>query len=162
MVHWEGVGKSDEWYTPKYIFDALGCRFDLDVAHPKQATFVPAKQYYTENSLEKEWHGFVWMNPPFGGKNGLVSWLQKFVDHGDGIALVPDRTSAAWFQNYAPKMDSIIFVGPRIKFIRPDGEQGKSPNVGTALFGLGEKAKTAMTNGRDLGILVYPALKEGE
>jgi hypothetical protein len=23
-----------EWYTPPYIFDALGCRFDLDPASP--------------------------------------------------------------------------------------------------------------------------------
>jgi len=32
MSHWEAAGKSSEWYTPKYIFDALGCTFDLDVA----------------------------------------------------------------------------------------------------------------------------------
>ena len=44
MGHWEGVGKSDEWYTPKYIFDALGVIFDLDVARPANAdTFVPCR-----------------------------------------------------------------------------------------------------------------------
>ncbi len=34
MSHWEASGESNEWYTPKYIFDALGTRFDLDVAAP--------------------------------------------------------------------------------------------------------------------------------
>jgi len=162
MSHWIGIGKSDEWYTPKYIFDALGCEFDLDVAHPSQKTNVPAKEYYTEKSLEKEWNGFVWMNPPFGGRNGLEPWLNKFLSHGNGIALVPDRTSARWFQTYAPKMDAILFVGPKIKFIQYDGKIGKSPNVGTALLGIGKKAEESLMRGSSLGFLVYPALKEGE
>lgn len=34
MSH-EAAGKSDEWYTPKYIFDALNTWFDLDVAAPE-------------------------------------------------------------------------------------------------------------------------------
>jgi hypothetical protein len=34
MAAYEAAGESDEWYTPKYIFDALGLRFDLDVAAP--------------------------------------------------------------------------------------------------------------------------------
>ena len=28
------VNTSDEWYTPKYVFDALEEEFDLDVASP--------------------------------------------------------------------------------------------------------------------------------
>lgn len=35
MSQWESVGKSDEWYTSKYVFDAPDVEFDLDVAHPK-------------------------------------------------------------------------------------------------------------------------------
>ena len=34
MGAYERPGESDEWYTPAYIFDALGERFDLDVAAP--------------------------------------------------------------------------------------------------------------------------------
>jgi hypothetical protein len=162
MSHWESVGKSDEWYTPKYIFDALGCEFDLDVAHPKQQTFVPAKEYFTENSLEKEWHGFVWMNPPFGGRNGIVPWLDKFVSHGNGIALVPDRTSASWFQHYAKYTDLMLFMSPKVKFIRPDGSLGKSPNVGTVLWGIGEKAENALFRAKSLGFLARKTLVEKE
>lgn len=78
MSYWEASGKNNEWYTPQYIFDAMGCRFDLDVAHPEIETKVPCENYYSSGSLEKEWQGFVWMNPPFGGRNGLVPWLDKF------------------------------------------------------------------------------------
>lgn len=41
MSVWESSGKSDEWYTPAFIFEALGERFDLDVASPPRATHVP-------------------------------------------------------------------------------------------------------------------------
>lgn len=94
MSH-EQLGKSDEWYTLKYIFDALGCIFDMDVCCPASLEHVktPTGTYLHNNSLEREWKGFVWMNPPFGGRNGIVPWLDKIYDHGNGIALTPDRTS---------------------------------------------------------------------
>ena len=34
MAAYEAPGETDEWHTPRYIFDALGVRFDLDVASP--------------------------------------------------------------------------------------------------------------------------------
>lgn len=34
MASWESPGVTDAWYTPPEVFEALGCRFDLDVAHP--------------------------------------------------------------------------------------------------------------------------------
>jgi hypothetical protein len=155
MGYWETKGRSDEWYTPQYIFDALACTFDLDVAHPAGAsTFVPAGEVYSEGSLEKPWHGFVWMNPPFGGRNGVVPWLARFAAHGNGIALVPDRTSAPWFQRFAPQMDAILFVSPKVKFVRPDGTVGASPSNGTALFGMGARACKALTSATRLGFVV--------
>lgn len=36
MAAYEKTGESDEWYTPRYIFDALNARFDMDVAAPKE------------------------------------------------------------------------------------------------------------------------------
>ena len=151
MGYWEATGKTDEWYTPKYVFDALDCTFDLDVAHPTHATFVPADMVLTERGLERDWTGFVWMNPPFGGRNGIVPWLEKFFDHGNGIALVPDRTSAPWFQKFAPMADAILFMSPKIKFIGADGKEGASPSTGTALFAKGERALAAFANARSLG-----------
>jgi DNA N-6-adenine-methyltransferase Dam len=167
MSKWESAGKSDEWYTPKYVFDAMGfvfgldVVFDLDVAAPKDRTFcyVPAKNFITEGSIESDWNGFVWMNPPFGGRNSIGVWLDKIFMHNDGIALTPDRTSAAWWQRAASQCDAILFVKGKIKFIRPDGTEGKSPSTGTTLFGYGCRAKhaLALANDRGLGILLKMA-----
>ena len=140
-LHEQSVGATDEWYTPPYVFKALGCRFDLDVAHPglPYADWVPADALVTHDSLNREWTGFVWMNPPFGGRNGLVPWLDKFAAHGDGICLVPDRTSAPWWQAMAARVDAILFVAPKIKFIGRDGKEGRSPAQGTSLMASGHR-----------------------
>lgn len=158
MSHWEAcVGASDEWYTPKYIFDALGEGFDLDVASRYVPLHVPLLGHYIgSNSLIADWRGFVWMNPPFGGRNSLEPWLDKFFDHGNGIALTPDRTSAPWFQKAWGCADLALFL-PKVKFIRPDGSLGKSPSNGTTLWAAGSRAAEALTRAAPkLGILAAP------
>ena len=92
------------------------------------------------------------MNPPFGGRNGLVPWLDKFFDHGNGIALTPDRTSAPWWQDAARRADGILFVAGKIKFERPDGSVGKSPGTGTTLFASGARADAALIRAARLGL----------
>jgi hypothetical protein len=59
--------KSDEHYTPKWLFDRMGIEFDLDVASPIGGSYVPTRKYYTEedDGLAQDWSGVVWMNPPF-------------------------------------------------------------------------------------------------
>lgn len=167
MSIWEpSIGASDEWYTPAYIFDALGVAFDLDVAAPPQGgPHVPAANWICEHSLTVPWRGFVWMNPPFGGRNGLVPWLDKFFAHGNGIALTPDRTSAPWWQDAARKADAVLFVAGKVKFIRPDGSVGKSPGTGTTLFASGCRAIEALQRAREAGLGFAPARraqKDGE
>lgn len=156
MAAYEAAGETDEWFTPRYIFDGIGERFCLDVAAPPEGPrHVPAARWYSADSLLLPWSGFVWMNPPFGHQRHKRSWLEKFFAHGSGIALVPDRTSAPWFQEYAPKADAILWVAPKIKFERPDGSVGVSPGTGTALFAAGARAVTAL--GRSgLGFLTTP------
>lgn len=142
----EAPGKSDEWYTPKYVFDALGVKFSVDVAAPVDLTHVttPANRFIHANSLEKPWDGLVWMNPPFGKRNGLQPWLSKFFEHGQGIALTPDRTSAPWWNWAANRADGVLFVGHKIKFVKPDGTLGKQPGTGTCLWAAGDYAVTTL------------------
>lgn len=146
------TSNSDEWYTPKYIFEALGETFDLDVAHPPAPSCVPAARFYSENSLDLEWQGFIWMNPPFGGRGALAPWLDKFFAHGNGIALTPDRTSAPWWQEAAAKADAILFTAGKPKFIKPCGTPGKSPANGVSLFASGERAVTALNRASSAGL----------
>lgn len=156
MGYWEKHGASEEWYTPAYIFEAMGVQFDLDVAHPPLPTHVPCKEWLSSDSLEKEWRGFIWMNPPFGGRNGLRPWINKFFAHGNGVALTPDRTSAPWWQYAAASADAILFVAGKIRFLRPDGSEGVSPSNGTTLLASGQLGVDALScaSAAKLGFLV--------
>jgi len=159
-LHEQCVGATDEWYTPPHVFNALGCSYDMDVASPGKSVtpWIPAVEFITADSLSKDWRGFVWMNPPFGGRNGLVSWLEKFFAHGNGISLVPDRTSAPWWQQFAPRADAILFVAPKIKFIDANGKLGKSPAQGTCLLASGRRALEPLHRAaaKGLGVLMKP------
>lgn len=162
MGMWErSVGESDEWYTPAYVFDALGEVFDLDVSSPAVRRHVPARCWLTdrEDGLKYApyWHGMLWMNPPFGGRNGIKPWLDRFFDHGNGVALTPDRTSAPWWQEAARKADMVLFVDGKIRFERPDGSLGKSPGNGTTLFAAGDRGVQALHRAAEHGLGWVPA-----
>lgn len=162
MGHWESLGRSDDWWTPPAVFEALGERFDTDVSHPGDASCaVPAAKWVMTEALERDWQsfGFVWMNPPFGGRNGLAPWLDKFFAHRNGIALTPDRTSAPWFQNAFRRADAVLFTR-KLRFLRPDGSEGVSPSNGTALLACGDRAVRALRRASesDFGILALPSV----
>jgi hypothetical protein len=158
MSH-ERRGESDEWYTPRYVFDALGVTFDLDVACPPEGPrHVPARSFYSAGALGLPWGGLVWMNPPFGHQRTKRAWLERFFAHGNGIALLPDRTSAPWWQEFAPRADAVLFVAPKIKFERPDGSIGEQPGTGTTLFAAGPVAVAALVRARSLGRTFFPAM----
>lgn len=140
--HEPSIGATDDWFTPPEIFDALGVTFDLDPCSPGRGHWVPARSIYTkdDDGLAQAWHGLVWMNPPFGGRNGHVPWLAKFFAHGNGIGLARACTSSGWWHDWMPKADAIVFPRGKTKFIRPDGSVGKSPGHGVALFASGVAA----------------------
>lgn len=159
-LHEQATGATDEWYTPPHVFEAMAVRFDLDVSHPglDVVDWIPADRIIEAGSLSRDWSGFVWMNAPFGGRNGLLPWLEKFFQHGNGVALVPDRTSAPWWQAYARRADLLLFVSPKLKFIGRDGKLGASPAQGTTLMAVGERGRHALENATraGLGLLSIP------
>lgn len=147
MAKHETPGRSDEWYTPDFVFEALGEHFDMDVAAPLKAG-CPSDRYCAfklcEDSLALAWGGFIWMNPPFGGRGAIEPWLKKFFAHGNGIALTPDRTSAPWWQRAAPQADAVMFWAPKIHFIPGPGARASSPAQGTTLFASGARGVAAL------------------
>lgn len=155
-----GIGQSNDWFTPASVFKALECRFDLDVAAPPEGPLhVPCNTWISSDSLCQPWHGFVWMNPPFGGRNGLAPWLGKFFDHGNGIALTPDRTSAPWFHASWHRADAVMFAR-KTPFVKADGKTAGSPAFGTALWASGERGVAALNNAsaNGFGLLCRPAM----
>jgi hypothetical protein len=156
----ERAGATDEWYTPPYVFESLGCSFDIDVASPGRdiTPWIPATKFITKRNPAYTWDGFIWMNPPFGGRNGIVPWLDRFFEHGNGIALTPDRTSVAWWQDAVRRADAVLFVSSKIKFIDATGAIGKSPAQGSTLFAVAPRAVSVLRNASrsGLGLLLAP------
>lgn len=140
------IGASDDWYTPPEIFVALGLTFDLDPCSPGPEHWVPARQVYTiaDDGLAQPWSGLVFMNPPFGGRNGHVPWLRKFLDHGNGIGIVRAYTSSGWWHDWVVCAHAWLFPRGKTKFIRPDGSIGRAPGHGVVLIGMGETACDAL------------------
>jgi hypothetical protein len=161
-LHEQSVGATSEWYTPARVFEAMGVEFDLDGASPGGAVvpWIPARLHVVSGGLSMPWAAdeFVWLNPPFGGRNAIAPWLAKFMAHGNGVALVPDRTSAPWWQMWAKHADLMLFVTPKIRFIGADGKEGKSPAQGTTLLAKGPQGVGALRNAHraGLGLLAVP------
>jgi len=111
---------SDDYWTPKWVFDALNITFDLDVACPPEGpAHTPCRAYYTQetNGLTSPWHGNVWMNPPF---SKLSPWVNKFIEHANGIALLPFSKSI-WFHTIWESNAAIVAIPrQRAAFVQGD------------------------------------------
>jgi phage N-6-adenine-methyltransferase len=142
--------ESDEWYTPPEIFDLLGLEFDLDVASPKDRTHccVPAKRFLTieDDALSQHWSkaDLIWMNPPFGKRNGHLEWFNKLFLQGNGVGLCRAYTSAVWWHDIIRNWPVVVFPRGKTRFINAQGVVGTSPSTGIALLGIGKRAVTKM------------------
>jgi len=108
---------------------------------------VPAKKVYTieDDGLHQPWQGLTFCNPPFGGRNGHVPWLVKFLDHANGIAIVRAYTSSGWFHEHVvPRAELLLFPKGKTQFVRPDGTVGKATGHGVVFIGMGDVACTAV------------------
>ena len=138
----------EEWYTPSELIEAARAvmgSIDLDPASSVAAQqTVQAGQFFTleDNGLLQDWHGTLWMNPPY--TSGLIGkFTEKLAAHvvaGDvieAIVLVNNATETAWFQSLVSVCSALCFPASRVKFLAPDGEKG-SPLQGQAILYAGE------------------------
>jgi hypothetical protein len=132
------VGESVEWYTPPEIFAALGLSFDLDPASPVGGLpWVPATTQLSvlDDGLAVPWSGRVWLNPPYG--RGMERWLMRLAQHGDGLALVFNRSDARWWQQIVPSATGVCFIYRRLRFLRADGGVGHNATAPSLLLAFG-------------------------
>lgn len=133
--------KNDDLRTPEYIINALG-KIDLDPCSGMQTTIGSVSNWSIErgeDGLNKKWFGFVYCNPPFSEKE---QWIEKMIEHGNGILMLPERGSAPWFGKLAEKAGSYFIMGKKINF---DGGSS-SNNLGSALFLFGSEAIERIKN----------------
>lgn len=150
-AHVSNNSGNSEWYTPKEYVDAvhevMGF-IDTDPCSCEVANeVVRAETYYTaeQDGLQQEWHGCVYVNPPYG--DGTVEEfavkLLLELDAGratQAIFLVNNCTETRWFQTLVCHASAICFPCGRISFWSPD-RPSKTPLQGQAILYFGTNAK---------------------
>jgi phage N-6-adenine-methyltransferase len=148
-VHVGNNSGENEWYTPpEYIEAARRAMGSIDTdpaSNPKAQETVQAATYYTAetNGLDKDWHGNVWMNPPYSA--ALIkqfAWkLVEQVARGNvkqACVLVNNATEAQWFQELVSAASVVAFTRKRVRFLDPQGSPG-APLQGQAVIYIGQK-----------------------
>ncbi|MDN2582369.1 DNA N-6-adenine-methyltransferase [Aquibium sp. ELW1220] len=140
---------NDEWYTPaRYVEmarEVMG-QIDVDPASNEHAQkTVKAATFYTAetNGLDKEWHGRVWMNPPYSRAliGRFIGKLLAEYEAGrttEAIVLTNNSTDTAWFHAMTGEA-SVCFPRGRIRFVKPCGSLGRTPPMGQVFTYLGRQ-----------------------
>ena len=142
-----------EWWTPQEFYRAMDVEFDCDPCSPGKhiIPWSPARLHLTESDdgLTADWHDyFVFLNPPYGLRFDVNEWIEKFIAHRNGVALLPDFTSTDWWHRATANADLIMFVQPKINFIngRPHDDKPRTNTLGSTVVALGERGMHALRN----------------
>ena len=143
---------NDEWLTPPELIQDLG-PFDLDPCSPIIRPWETATEHYTinDNGLLMPWHGYVWLNPPYGQQT--KRWMELMAMHNNGIALIFARTETDIFTKYVwHRAKSILFIQGRLYFHYVDGSQAKA-NSGapSVLIAYGDHAEKKLSKSKIKG-----------
>jgi len=153
--------QSSEWTTPQLIINKtiqLLDEIDLDPCSNPDFPNIPAKKHFKkgEDGLSKEWHGKIYMNPPYGGE--IKDWINYLYEQyeknnvQEAIALTPSRTDTKWFQKI--KTYPRCFIWGRLKF----GESGNSAPFPSMAVYLGENINDFIKIFSDIGD-IYKLIK---
>lgn len=152
------MSSNEEWWnTPSDIIarvvKTMGA-IDLDpCSDDADSPNVPAAQHFTEkeDGLEHEWHGRVYMNPPYGSTIGqwILALVLEFEEDRttEAVALLPSRTDTAWFGVLAPYVR--CFIRGRLKF---GDAKNSAPFPSMAVY-LGKRPSRFADSFNDLGLL---------
>lgn len=166
--------QSVEWYTPQKYIDSvkkvLG-QIDLDPASNEEVNkSIKAHSFFSEqeDGYIKRWFGSVWMNPPYGFRNGISNqqlWTEKLINEyeqknvKEAICLVNASTDTKWFQKLWRY--PICFTDHRIKFI-PAGGNKNQPTHGSVFVYFGKNFENFRKEFGQYGVIVRPSILYSE
>jgi phage N-6-adenine-methyltransferase len=121
------------WETPPEIFNPLNEKYQFTLDVCAEDSTAKCNSYLTEreNGLIVPWGANnCWMNPPYG--RGLIEpWIEKAFKESllDAFvcALLPARTSNAWFHDYVYGYADIVFIKGRIRFLENGKRKSSAP-----------------------------------
>jgi phage N-6-adenine-methyltransferase len=133
------------WATPQKVFDKLNqeFRFTVDVCADHENKKVTP--YFTRlEGLSATWRGRCFLNPPYGREIG--EWMRKAqqsaLEGAIVVALVPTRTNAPWWHDYALKADEIRFVRKKLAFESEGHTKHGVPFTGHAIVVFGKTRRS--------------------
>jgi len=144
-----GSGEN-EWYTPPEYIDAARVvmgSIDLDPATSDEAQeIVMAARFYTAktNGLAHDWHGNVWMNPPYGRDHISLFTSKLKAEYSAGrvkqaVMLTHNNTDTGWFHDIALSACAFCFTRGRVAFYR--GDEIAAPPNGQMFLYLGSNVE---------------------
>jgi phage N-6-adenine-methyltransferase len=110
------------------LFDKLNKTYQFTLDPCANEANAKCARFFTKeaNGLLEDWHGRVFMNPPYGRE--IKSWVRRAYEESRTnaevvVCLLPSRTDTAWWHDYCMKGE-ITFIRGRLYF--GDGK-GRSP-----------------------------------
>ena len=140
---------------------------DLDPASDAEfnKTVKAAKFFDIEhNGLLQEWHGRVFLNPPFSYPliRQFVTKLIEEYESGrmtEAIMLTDNKSDTKWFKAATDAATAVCFQRGRIRFNAPDGSPGFVPNRGQCFFYFGPNLKRFADIFGKQGTIMLPAAR---
>lgn len=113
--------KSDEWETPKWLFDLLDKEFHFDCDSAATAENSKCGDSWLQNSLEDSWVGFEYkrffLNPPYSKIGAFIKKAyEESLKGAVVVCLIPCRTDTRYWHNYVMKAHEIRLIQGRLKF----------------------------------------------
>tara|TARA_Y100001970_G_scaffold73062_1_gene92649 strand:- start:4685 stop:5239 length:555 start_codon:yes stop_codon:yes gene_type:complete len=132
--------KSDNWQTPKWLYDKLNKEFNFD--------FDPCPLNSTFNGLEVKWGKRNFINPPYSNVKGFLQMAHKELENGNAeicVFLTFANTDTKWFHDYCYNKAEIRFIKGRLKFLDHTGKVKNSAMRPSLILifrnGIGKKEK---------------------
>lgn len=146
-----GSRNADDYLTPPALVEALG-PFDLDPCCPPTMPWRTAGRmvhFPREDGLTMQWRGRVWCNPPY---SNVRPWVDKFLAHGRGVALVSAKSiDARWGQAALGGCAAAMFMAGRLLFHYEDGTQSTGKFLSNMLIAASEEDVEALHYARAMG-----------
>lgn len=154
--------RRDQAQTPLPFFKRVNREFHFDLDAAALPATAKCRHYFTpdDDAFSREWHGSVWLNPPYWHVN-LAKWIAKAFEEAQTnakvvVVLVPNRTDTDWWRDYALRAAEIKFIRGRLNnfnrsvllFFRKAQTNSRPALSVIDAWMPGEKRTTAVTRSR--------------